>query len=1370
MFFAAPLSKPMRTVLALLPLLMFFAPGAYAQVPAQTPLLNTSGGGVAPNFMLTLDDSGSMAFRHMPEDVFAGGTFATPNPVDSNTVRWDPSDTYQVGVNFRGTVPGDINSTNYVLRALRSPDTNTLYYNPETRYQPWFATPPLPPTIAPNPPVRRSNSPANAAFIDPVNPVSGGVINLTAYSAPGGSGNWCNYNTSSPVPAGLFVVGMNYKITVKGSTNFTLIGASNSNVGTNFTATGVGAGTGTATLRNNCDNISNNTASLNHDPGVYFRLQKQSVVAGSFVTGTSYTITTVGTTDFTLVGAASNAVGATFKATGAGAGTGIAQGYKPVNNYANYTGYSINGAAFFPKVVARTDCSGAVGATGCTQAEERQNFANWFTYYRTRNLMARGAMMESFATIGNTIRLGFGRINKASATVDGVSNTKVVESNTATYGGGGVRAFDQTRMHQLFKWLEDLPANGGTPLPAALDAVGNYYSRRDDKGPYTDTPGTAITGWSEASNKTCRRSYQLMVTDGYWNGTPPTVGNVDSIAGPASYLGGSYTFLANTRPYMDGASDTLADVAMKYWVTDLQPAMANEVRAGSDDPSYWQNMTNFMVGLGVRGSLDPAVDLPALVAGTKNWPAPDSNNSVPANIDDLWHAAVNSRGAYYSAKDPSTLAVAINGALAGAQGGIGTTAGVATVSSTLQNGNRKYVPTYDGNVWSGDVSAQPLDANGQATTAVWNAAARLPAWNFRNIYTWDTAPLASPSTPAAVTFDWAALSAANQAALSSISPVPATYTSNFINFLRGDHSKEGLVQPFRTRVDSKGAAFVLGDFVNSNPVLIKGLFDGGYGGLNLGGANGYQIFTAQKAARDAVLFVGGNDGMLHGFKDVNAQAPLPSTAATDGTEVFAYVPRAVYPELYRLSDKAYGTPAAPHKYYVDGPQSESDAFVRGPGATPGTLATSASWRNYLMGSLGAGGRAVYALDVTTSPNLNASNIRWEISNATDGDLGYVLAPIEVGVLPSGKWVALFGNGFSSDNGYATLFVVDLETAAITKLNVDTAGGNGLGGVGVLRNTNGEITNLYAGDLKGKLWKFDYNTASVPFVVSGGSAAFFTATDSGGVTQAITQPPSIFNHSQGGKVIVFGTGKLFAVGDETSTSTQTIYGVWDKPVDSVPRPMSRSVLEARSLAVQTGTPAGTTFYSLTGSAVNWTAQRGWFVDLSPALTGGRMIYPTQVFSPALVLATVVAPAQSAAVCASNTGVGADLVFSVEDGLQTTYPMFDSNGDGVVNSSDGVSAGVLTNTVGIRAIVKGIGTGTGSGSSTCVSNGGTCSGNVCTGGTGGTCTPPPICLPGYHPQSIQTATGQSMTCVIDDVPLFSSRPFDRVWRRIINPPIH
>jgi type IV pilus assembly protein PilY1 len=1275
-------------------ILTLLASTGMAQTPAQKPLLSKTGVVVPPNLMVTLDDSGSMQFQHMPETVFAGGTYSTTNPVGSRQVRWTPYDTYQTSF-LEGTVPGDIASTNYVLRALRSSDTNTIFYNPEKRYLPWLTGDGV---------TRRVNSDPTAAPIDPLSP-TGTKVNLTTYVLPGGNGWWCYAGAS--------------------------------------TASASGAG---------CQSRANN--GVTHDPGVYFKLQKADVSVGSFVAGQTYTIKTVAGTNFTAIGAPSNTVGVSFIATGSGSGaggSGVATSdsvYKDLTNYSNYTAYSINvvpGSGVFPYYPERTDCA----TTGCTQAQERQNFANWFTYYRSRNLMTRGSTMEVFGTVGNVFRIGFGRINKSVAKVDG-KDTSVLESNTSKYGGGGVRAFDATRKQQLFNWLEDLPASGGTPLVTALETVGQYFSRTDDKGPWTDNPGSS--GNSVSDNKDCRRSYSFLATDGYWNGTAATVGNVDGKTDgtPGAKItgtGGSTFTYSPSAPYTDGASNTLADVSMRYWYRDLQPGMNNNVAPLGDNISFWQNLTNYTIGLGVRGTLNPATDLPALSAGTKTWPAASASTTA-ANIDDLWHAAINSRGEYFSAADPTSLALAVKGALAGVQGGTGSTAGVATASTVLENTNRKYVPTYKAGEWSGDISALPLDANGQTTTSVWKASDRMPAWSLRKIYTWDKSPVVSPSTPGAVDFSWSTLSAASKTALSTSSTVPSTYTSSFVDFLKGDHTNEGVGKPFRSRTSSTGSPFVLGDFINSNPVLIKGSFDGGYGPLLLGGANGYQNFLTAKAARDAVLFVGANDGMLHAFKDT--KAATTASAATDGQEIFAYVPRSVYPNLYKLSDKNYGGSSLEHQYFVDGPQRESDAFVRGPGTTFGTKAAAASWRNYLTGSLGAGGRAIYALDVTDSPNLTASAVRWEISSADDGDIGYIVAPIEVGVLPSGRWVAIVGNGFSSDNGYATLLVIDLETAAIQKLNVETTTGtNGLGGVAVVKNSSGQITNLYAGDLNGRLWKFDYNSDSNPFVVSGGSA-LFTATSSSGVVQPITQAPGVFDHSKGGKMVVFGSGKLFASADATDTSTQTIYGVWDMPADPKLKPLTRSLLQTRTLAAVNGTgnAASSVFYTLAGVDVDWINQRGWFIDLYPATTGGRVIYPVQAIGSELALVSVVAPAQSAVICQSSDGTGIDLTIEAEGGSAPSYHLYDTNGDNVYNSSDAFVAGYKTNADGIDSVVY-------SPSKDSTDN------NATDG----------VCGAGYYRVSIQTSTGQQLICVKRKITTASTsnRVYTKVQRRIINPPI-
>lgn len=1340
---------PFRFASTLLALSIAQAPFAFGQVPAQVPLLSKAGPTVSPNVMLTLDDSGSMTFRHMPEDVFASDTFATANPVGSRTVFWDKNDNYQNTVNVMGPVPGDILSANYRLRALRSSDTNTIFYNPGIRYQPWLTSDGV---------TRLPNSPVAKAYKDPLvrTGAAGTFIDLTTVS-PNGT-----------FTAGTFIVGATYKIVLKGTTNWTSIGSADNNVGTTFVATGVGTGTGQASAGSlagwcfaNAANTdcANATAAFVHDPGVYFSLSKTAGV------------------------------------------------YNSVTAVANYTGFTINAPASttYTKYAARLDCAGS----SCTRDEERQNYANWFSYYRTRNLLARGALMEafgvesapvqaglfvvgsryaivtpgttSFTSIGaasNTVdtlftatgvgsgtgtareiamRLGFGRINKGSASVDG-ANTTVLESS-ATYGGGGVRDFNKARKDNLFKWLEDLPANGGTPLVTAMKAVGQYYSRTSTQGPWTDNP--AVNTNVVANNKTCRRSYNIMTTDGYWNGAVSAVGNQDGTDGAViTGVGATYTYVA-ANPFKDTTSNTLADVAMKYWKTDLQPATVNAVPpVKSDSKSFWQNMINFTVGLGVRGTLDPATDLPALSAGTKTWPFADASTTKP-NVDDLWHAAINSHGQYFSAKDPVELSIAIRTALAGATGGAGSTAGVATASTVLTNGNRKYVPTFSAGTWDGDVTGYPLDAVGQVTTAVWQAAQRMPVWSARNIVTWDS------SVGYAIPFDWASMSAASQTALGAVA---ATYTTQFIDFLKGDHSKEGTGNPFRTRQNATGQSFILGDIVNSNPVLVQGNFDGLYSDAAWGGAAAYTSFKAAKAARTAVLFAGANDGMLHAFKDTKGLTP--ATALTDGEEIFAYVPRAVYSNLEKLADKNYGTTSTlVHQYFVDGPLHEADAYVKAPAAA------TASWRNYLFGSLGAGGRAVFALDVTDSSAMNASTVRWELSSADDSDLGYVFSPIKVGVLPNGRWVALFGNGYSSTSGNATLFVVDIEDAsstnavvragAIAKLTLDSSGGNGLGGVTVVPDiATGRTNNIYVGDLKGKFWKLTYdNTAPSKFVVDGG-AAMFAATDSGGVAQPITSSPVVYNHSLGGRMVVFGTGKLFSTSDATDTSTQSVYAVWDKNPDSITHPLSRSNLVSRTLTVfaGSGSASGTDFISSTGAAMDPTTQRGWYMDLSPSITGGRVIYPSQVLSYNTALVSSVAPVQGTPqACDTASGTGLNLLLPVESGTNPTSRTLDTNGDGIANGSDLLSIGYKTAADGVDAVVSSQGAGGGN-RLTDVGGGGPegdCTGAKCSKVS--SCVPSPLCPEkGSCLSSVQSATRGMTICL--------KGASSRLWRRIINPPIH
>ena len=227
------------------------------------------------------------------------------------------------------------------------------------------------------------------------------------------------------------------------------------------------------------------------------------------------------------------------------------------------------------------------------------------------------------------------------------------------------------------------------------------------------------------------------------------------------------------------------------------------------------------------------------------------------------------------------------------------------------------------------------------------------------------------------------------------------------------------------------------------------------------------------------------------------------------------------------------------------------------------------------------------------------------------------------------------------------------------------------------------------------------------------------------------------------MVMFGTGVLDLDSEANSVAVQSIYSVWDKDADSLPRPMDRSVLSSRTMVSVTGT-GGSTFYSIGGTSVNWTTERGWVLDLD-AIAGLRTIYPPQKVTSKVALMSTVSPARNLVVCEASVGSGINFLFNVESGVNPNSPMYDTNGDGVVNSSDTSAVGYATNADGIDAIVKGeMGTGTGI-------------------GVTGKCDTNSRLISG------QNTSGQQLACVEDSEETAARTIQDRVWRRIINPPI-
>ena len=246
------------------------------------------------------------------------------------------------------------------------------------------------------------------------------------------------------------------------------------------------------------------------------------------------------------------------------------------------------------------------------------------------------------------------------------------------------------------------------------------------------------------------------------------------------------------------------------------------------------NADNYLTG----GS----TDYNAIVQGTKNWPDPQtgsSTQSVPARLDDLWHAAVNGRGRYLNVKTPAALTAALNSAISVITAQNGAAAAAATSNlEPVAGDNFAYVAQYTTVQWTGDLQAREIDiiSGAVSTTSLWSAATQLQSQvstsaDTRTIYTYGPTLTnkIKTFTPANLTTEIAAnyfkSSSANpNGALSqyggcSGSQQTAATDTAMINFIRGQSGSEMIStnanQLFRQRVA------VLGDIVSTKPVFVR---------------------------------------------------------------------------------------------------------------------------------------------------------------------------------------------------------------------------------------------------------------------------------------------------------------------------------------------------------------------------------------------------------------------------------------------------------------------------------------------------------------------------------------------------------------------
>ena len=881
-------------------------------------------------------------------------------------------------------------------------------------------------------------------------------------------------------------------------------------------------------------------------------------------------------------------------------------------------------------------------------ASEYQNWANWWAYYRTRNLMMRTALSRVFGSLGNNLRAAYQNINSNTATYPWLAR------DVTTIG-----AFSGSMRSRFFNWIYQVPAGGGTSGRAATIRAGEFFAGGAGSNRFTarDPYWNGLTGADQA-DIACRQNFHMLVTDGYWNEADPTP--------PAGFFDGlTSRVLPDSTAYDAGGAATrvfwnvrgsryntsLANIAFHYWATDLRPDLADNVPAyfpdkttgvtaapvtgvisnpavypeiyfnPANDPATWQHVVQFMITLGVAGSLNFPDDLAGLRTGAKAWPRPENN--APEAVDDTWHAAVNGRGDYFSAADPGELVGKLQDIINNIVARRNSSTAGSLNTAVLSVNTIGYGSGYDSGDWSGTATARSVDADtGLFGNALWDAGCKLSGGfcvatggNLGAARDPDTRVILSARGTGAgqgIAFRWPSLSNAQRGLLDRDETGAVDGNGNRrLDFLRGDRSSEGSL--FHRR------GSVLGAVVNSQALYVaapdsahRDAFPPGSpeqiaarGGLT------YEKFVHDNRSRAPTIYLGAADGMLHAFD--------ASASAAGGDERWAYVPFTLYPVLGKISARNHVL-----QPMVDGTPLQRDVFIGG------------RWRTILVGGLRLGGRGVYALDITdpaASESSPGAKVLWEFNNtsAGGGDLGYTYGQPNIGRLANGKWVVLVPSGYlpdgSSDpvagNTYSSLFVLDAETGApIRQLKTSGAAqAAGMVSYGLAAPVLGDYQNdqiddvAFAGDIQGNLWRFDLSAANP---ANWSVDLIFKPLTPG--ARPITVMPRLFADVFTRKFdVVFGTGKYLGLGDRTNAGipTQAIYGVREYGAAAPAYPITDSQLVLQDLGTLANGARVLTDLPVTAG------HRGWYFLLDSAPGERSVVSPVALFNTnRAVLATLI----------------------------------------------------------------------------------------------------------------------------------------------------
>ncbi|RXZ45386.1 pilus assembly protein [Crenobacter cavernae] len=875
------------------------------------------------------------------------------------------------------------------------------------------------------------------------------------------------------------------------------------------------------------------------------------------------------------------------------------------------------------------------------------------------------------------------------------------------------------------------------PAAELYYAALRYYRNKGNFSAYTSGADAtmrdgfpAITNWDDPIVNSCQKNFIIYLGD------TNTHGDVDLPGSNYSPSGSNQSSLHANPPTddMNVASLTSALAAAEGVSTF---ASGNNTGSSNSPPyiaalAYWGNTNDIRTDTGMDGKqtvsafmIDTVENNQAkctpqkYAAGTCTSPSSSNPKTNPFyvaakyggfidsdddNLPDVrseWtsDAAGTSSIAAYSpegtpknfaqANSPQNMENALNTAFSNIQfltGSLSTVMSAVNGATLRPDGSTViYRPSFTPSNWTGDLSASVLAADGSETLR-WSAAAKLNASvvSRRNVFTYNrtvSTSRAGSQFRSGTGYEWLAT------ALNKTGAGSDSYGAQRIDYIRGDKSREGASSNpvFRSR-----AAGLFGTVINSAPVYIPAP-----GRITETGCDFPANDKAQILARAPMVAVSANDGMLH---VVNAN---DSDANTWGQEVFSYVPASILPKLRNFTDTSYT-----HNYLVDGPVQAANICTDESGSRVA--------KTVLVGSTGAGGKGVFALDVTkasASSGFSASDVLWEFSDADDTNLGYAVASPQIvrvrdgsdGNGPTYRYAALLGNGLNSTGQGGSLFLLYLDrdrdsnggawvrntdyrrldvgqvTAASGVSGDDPVSPNGLMSPMAVDEDGDLVTDwVYAGDVNGNLWKFDLRDANpANWAAANSGQPLFTAWSlksdgSRNKRQPVVAAPLVVKHPKGGLMVVFGTGKLFSGVDREDTSVQALYGLRDNGSALGHTANASLVKQTIAAGLLTGSNVSGVFKTSSANTVDYTSQNGWYMPLTSTTSGDGDVAEEfgerALSSPGLIqgraqFVTTVSAGNSCTV----GGESWLTELNVFSGAQLSVPIYDTSGDGVIGGS-------------------------------------------------------------------------------------------------------